>query len=72
MGPQVIAAVKESFNNGKLIKQINATKIALVSKCSQPVKVKDYSVIACCNTLYKVISKILVNRLKKCLPHLLN
>ncbi|GKC27774.1 RNA-directed DNA polymerase, eukaryota, reverse transcriptase zinc-binding domain protein [Tanacetum coccineum] len=64
IGEDVRLAVREFFQTGKLIGQINATLISLVPKIKQPRKVTDYRPIACCNVLYKCISKILTNRIK--------
>ncbi|GJW20329.1 Myb-related protein 2-like protein [Tanacetum coccineum] len=64
IGTDVCLAVKEFFKNGKIIGEINATLIALVSKMDTPNKVSDFRHVACCNVLYKCISKILTNRIK--------
>ena len=36
-----------------------------------PVKVSDFRLIALYNILYKIISKVLANRLKKIMPHII-
>jgi len=46
---------------------LNITNIALISKGSTQVSMKDWRPIALCNVLYKIISKVLANRLKKVL-----
>lgn len=61
-----------SYLSGQLLKQLNATALAPVPKVPQPVKVIDFRPTACCNTVYKCISKILANRLKVFLPHLIS
>ncbi|GJU22982.1 RNA-directed DNA polymerase, eukaryota, reverse transcriptase zinc-binding domain protein [Tanacetum coccineum] len=51
---------------------INATLISLVPKIPTPDKVSDFRPIACCNVLYKCISKILTNRIKRVLGSLVD
>nr|GEX80622.1 hypothetical protein [Tanacetum cinerariifolium] len=58
------AAIKEFFESGKLLREINATLIALVPKSTTPQKVSNFRPIACCNVTCKCISKILTNRIK--------
>ena len=67
VGPDVCKAVREFFWTGKLLNGINATRIVLVPKVEVPRKVSDFRPIACCNTFYKCISKIIVNRIRNCL-----
>ncbi|GJX97090.1 hypothetical protein Tco_0352888 [Tanacetum coccineum] len=57
-------AIIEFFNSGKILGEINATLISFVPKIDTPYRVSDFSLIACCNVLYKNISKILTNRIK--------
>ncbi|GJT87228.1 RNA-directed DNA polymerase, eukaryota, reverse transcriptase zinc-binding domain protein [Tanacetum coccineum] len=52
--------------------EVNATLITLVPKTQQPNRVSDYRPIACCNVIYKCISKIITNRLQGCLEKLMN
>lgn len=70
--PRFVAAVKEFFSSGRLLKQLNTTALALVPKVPQSSLVIDFRHIACCNVVYKYISKFLANRLKVHLPHLLS
>ncbi|GJU07260.1 RNA-directed DNA polymerase, eukaryota, reverse transcriptase zinc-binding domain protein [Tanacetum coccineum] len=72
IGKKVCQAIKEFFCSGKLLGEINATLITLISKIPQPNKVSDFRPIACCNVIYKCIIKILTNRIKGSLDKLVN
>lgn len=62
---EVYAVVQSFFATWKLLKKLNCTTITLVPKVPSPTQVKDYRPIACCNTLYKIIAKVITLRLKK-------
>ncbi|KAJ9560832.1 hypothetical protein OSB04_005992 [Centaurea solstitialis] len=64
VGSEVCAAVRQFFDNGKLLREVNSTVIALVPKSQTPRNVADFRPIACCNVLFKCISKIIVQRMK--------
>lgn len=68
IGADFIVSVQSVFKYGFLPKGVNSTILALVPKKVDSKEMKDYRPIACCNVLYKVVSKILANRLKKILP----
>jgi mannosylglycoprotein endo-beta-mannosidase len=70
VGKDVTCAVKDFFSSGRLLKEVNATAIALIPKVPNPSKLKEFRPISCCNTIYKCIAKILANRIKPLLPHL--
>ncbi|GJX34584.1 RNA-directed DNA polymerase, eukaryota, reverse transcriptase zinc-binding domain protein [Tanacetum coccineum] len=71
-GKDVCEAVREFFKTNKLLGEVNATLITLVPKIHNPNKVSDYRPIACCNVIYKCISKIITNRITGCLDKLIS
>lgn len=52
------------FDIEYLSKEFNYTRIDLVSKCKSPIRIHQYRPISMYNFIYKVISKILFNKLK--------
>ncbi|KAK3230038.1 hypothetical protein Dsin_001919 [Dipteronia sinensis] len=69
VGADVMSVVQEFFRFGLLLKELNAMILVLVPKVPNPSKMKDFRPISCCNTLYKIIAKIIANRIK---PYLLD
>ncbi|KAL0290169.1 UNVERIFIED_CONTAM: Retrovirus-related Pol polyprotein from type-2 retrotransposable element R2DM [Sesamum radiatum] len=57
------------FTTGRLLKQVNAL---LIPKVRTPHSVADFRPISCCNVIYKVISKILVCRIREILDLLIS
>ncbi|KAL2252874.1 UNVERIFIED_CONTAM: hypothetical protein Sindi_0082100 [Sesamum indicum] len=63
VGEEVTRAVLDFFSTGKLLKQINSTILALIPKVHTPMSVNDFRPISCCNVLYKIIAKLLVQKI---------
>jgi hypothetical protein len=54
----------EFHRNGKLTKGINATFIALIPKVDNPQRLNDFRPISLVGSLYKILAKVLANRLR--------
>jgi hypothetical protein len=52
------------LNEGQFPPSLNSTNIALIPKGSEQKTMKDWRPIGLCNILYKLLSKVLANRLK--------
>lgn len=63
MGNSVTNAVLSFIHDGYLMKELNKS-IILVPKVSIPETVKYFRPIKSCNMVYKIISKVRVNRIK--------
>ena len=42
---------------------IKKTCISLIPKCNEPRMMSDYRPISCCNVIYKIVSKVMENKL---------
>ena len=60
------------LNSSMSMVEINRTNIALVPKTRNPTKMTEFRPISLCNVIYKLISKVLANRLKAILPQIIS
>ena len=67
VGMDVHQAVLSSLSLGAILKSINHTFITLIPKVNNPEKVSDFQYISLCNVIYKIVSKVIANRLKRML-----
>lgn len=60
----IFSLVKDCFVRASLPEHLNDTLFALVPKVERPLNMAQLRSISLCNTLFKVVSKILVSRLR--------
>jgi len=65
VGQDVIKEVKNYFRTSYMKQSMNHTNLCMIPKITNLVTLSDYRPIALCNFLYKIISKCLVERLKR-------
>lgn len=65
VGQDVVAVVQRFFENGRVDDQLIQTNIALIPKKKHPQFMTDIRPISLCNVVYRIISKVLANRLKR-------
>ena len=68
----VVSAILEFLNTGYMPPALNHTYIVLIPKIKNPIKVPDFRPISICNVIYKIITKVLANRLKQILPQIIS
>lgn len=72
VGPSIMLAIKDFFQSGSLLKDTNTIILALVPKVPNASAMNNFWPIACDNTVYKCITKILVNRITFVLPSIIS
>jgi hypothetical protein len=72
LGAKVQEEVLEVLNGGMMPAGWNETTIVLIPKVKNPEKITEFRPISLCNVLYKLISKVLANRLKMILPEIIS
>ena len=68
----VCSAVLDCLNNCRIPKEINHTHIALIPKVKSPERMSEFRLISLCSVIYKLVSKVLANRLKCILPSIVS
>ncbi|XP_010462992.1 PREDICTED: uncharacterized protein LOC104743634 [Camelina sativa] len=72
VGPQVVQEVTQFFDTGSLPADWNFKQIYLIPKKPNPSKMTDMLPISLCSVIYKVVSKVMCNRLKEFLPDIVS
>ena len=72
VGNDIIKAVTSFFLRGFMPKEVNNSLIILIPKITNPTSVNHFRPISLCNVVYKIISKILVSKLKPLLDKLIS
>jgi len=72
VGPNVNDVVLGVLNGQHLPEGLNDTFLVLLPKVEHPQKVTQFRPIGLCNVAYKLITKVLVHRLKKVLPDIIS
>jgi hypothetical protein len=64
VGEDLLQMVEDTRIKGKIAGSINSTFLVLILKDNSPISFNDYRPISLCNLIYKIISKVISNRIK--------
>ncbi|GLT35685.1 hypothetical protein SLA2020_101160 [Shorea laevis] len=68
----VVGFVQEFHRNSKLVKGCNASFIVLIPKTENPQRIEEYRPISLIGVMYKIITKLLANRLRMVLNDIID
>lgn len=72
VGNDIFLEGKRWLEEGVFLSDLNNTNVVLIPKVDTPQTVRDLRPISLCNVVYKIVSKVLSNRLKSVLPGLVD
>lgn len=72
VGDKVFLCVMNAFENQQFDSALGETLIVLIPKVDYPLSFKDFMSISLCNVIYKLITKILVNRIRPMLNDIIS
>jgi hypothetical protein len=71
MGDDIYTMINQAFSTGHFNPSLAETLICLIPKVDCPKNFKEFRPISLCNTFYKLITKVLVNRLRPLLDSII-
>lgn len=72
VGQGLVLAVEESRRKIMMLGALNHTFLSFILKKCCPREMGDFKPIALCNTVYKIVTKVIANRLKLVLNNLIS
>lgn len=72
VGKEVCRFVLNFLKGGGSLRSINDTFITFIPKVKELKQVTEHRLISLCNILYKIVAKVLANRLKQILPMIIS
>ncbi|KAL5770525.1 hypothetical protein ACOSP7_014679 [Xanthoceras sorbifolium] len=64
VGTKVVRAIMAILNEGAKMDSLGEDLVVLIPKVKIPVKTREFRPIILCNVIYKLIAKVIANRLK--------
>ena len=71
IGEDVSNIILNTLNSNAPLTDLNKTNVVLVPKTNRPSKMSEFRPVSLCNVTYKIISKVLANRLKPILDSII-
>ncbi|CAN1788787.1 Transposon TX1 uncharacterized 149 kDa protein [Linum perenne] len=71
VGKEVAEDCRRWIRRGRIADEVRATYIVLLPKRDNPVKMSDLRPISLCNVRYRIVAKMLANRLRTIMPTLI-
>ncbi|GKV09632.1 hypothetical protein SLEP1_g21103 [Rubroshorea leprosula] len=65
---EVVAFIQEFHKHGRIVRGANASFLVLIPKTENPQRIEEYRPISLIGVMYKILAKLLANRLRKVLP----
>lgn len=62
MDKDLVKTIQSIFLEDSLLRQVNTTFVTLIPKIKNPTRLDQFRHISCINTTYKILSKVLTNR----------
>ena len=72
VGNDISSMILNVVNSNMSLAEINKTNITMIPKTKCPSRMSKFRPISLCNVIYKLVSKVFANRLKKILPHIIS
>lgn len=68
----MVQLCNDFITEGKLPQNLNQTQLVLIPKKANPINMGDLRPIALCNVIYKVVAKVMANRMKPLLKFIIS